>query len=133
MDVHVRQLLLQCAAEALVQVALHLGRQAGLDADLGRAQIPRLFGAPHYLLRRQQVALLGAMVAAEGAEAAALDADVREVDVAVDDVRHDVAHLLAAQRIRREHERLHVGAGAVEERDRFFDRQIIPRQRVVDR
>ena len=53
--------------------------------------------APHHLVDRQEVALLLAVVAAERAEAAVLDADVGEVDVAIDDVGDDVAGLAAAQ------------------------------------
>ena len=46
---------------------------------------------------RQEVALFLAVVAAERAEGAVLDADVGEVDVAVDHVGDDVADLLGAQ------------------------------------
>ena len=49
----------------------------------------------------EEVALLGAVVAGEGAEAARLDAHVGEVDVAVDDVGHLVAGLLGAAARRR--------------------------------
>ena len=85
------------AAEIDVEAAVELGRQPGLDADLGGAQLPGLLRAAHHLVDGQEVALLLAVVAAEGAEAAVLDADVGEVDVAVDDVGDDVARLPAAQ------------------------------------
>ena len=96
-DVHLRQGFLDGGAEADVQIALHLGRQAGLDAYLGGAVIPRFLGAADDFLDGEVVALLFAEIAAEGAEAATLDADIGEIDVAVDDVGGDVAHGAAAQ------------------------------------
>ena len=85
-DVDVRQFLLDGARQLDVVVALHLRRQARLDADLRRAHFPCLASAADDLCLRKVVPLLLAVRAAEGAEGAVLDADVREVDVAIDDV-----------------------------------------------
>src|SRR5207249_9673466 len=92
-NVDVRQLALDGLAELDVQPPVHLGRQARLDANFSRAVVPRLSCAAHHFGDGQQVTLLGAMVTAECAERAVLDADVREVDVAVDDVCYYLADL----------------------------------------
>ena len=98
------QLLLQRAHQVDVEPAVELGGKAGLDAHLGRAELPRFAGAAHDLLGRQEVALFLAVVAAERAEGAVLDADVGEVDVAVHDVGDDVAGLPLAQLVGRGHQ-----------------------------
>src|SRR5262249_43322880 len=64
------------AAEVGVEVRVHARREAGLEADLGGAQVPGLDGAAHHLLAVEEVALLRAVVAGEGAERARLHADV---------------------------------------------------------
>src|SRR6185436_851516 len=56
-------------------------------------------------------ALLLAVVAREGAEAAVLDADVGEIDVAVHDVGDGVAHVTPAQLVGGEREREQVAPG----------------------
>ncbi len=67
-----------------------------LEADLGRAALPRLARAPHDLLERDEVRrpaqVRGEPALREGTEAAAEVADVRVLDVP----RHDVADLVAA-------------------------------------
>ena len=68
---------------------------AALQADLGGAALPGLARAPRDLLEREVVGLLAMAetvpALGEGAEGAAVGADVRVVDVAVDDVGHGVA------------------------------------------
>ena len=68
-DVQVGQRRLDRAGEVDVVAPVELRRQPGLDADLGGAQLPRLLRAAHDLVDGQEVALLLAVVAAEGAEA----------------------------------------------------------------
>ena len=77
----------------------------------------RLERAPHDLLDGQEVSLLAAPGPRERAEAARLDADVGEVDVAVDDVADLVADLRAAEvigdgdeRVQRRRRALRTGA-----------------------
>ena len=80
-----------------VEAAVETGRQARLDAHLGGADVARLDGAADDLLDVEEVAFVAALGARERAEAAGLDADVGEVDVAVDDVGDLVADLAASQ------------------------------------
>src|SRR5262249_26917772 len=96
-----------------------------LDADLGRAEIARLLRAPHHLRDRQEVALLLAVVSAERAERAVLDADVREVDVAIDDVGHDVARLPPPELVGDQGERVQIAALGAGERHAVLDRHLV--------
>ena len=70
---------------------------ARLHADLGGAELHRLVHAPLELLAVVLVGVGRALALAEAAERAADDADVRHVDVAVDDERDGVARQLGAQ------------------------------------
>ena len=79
--------------------ARHARREPGLHADLGGPHRSRLGRAPHHLFERQVVALLGAEVAGEGAEAAGLHADIGEVDVPIDHVGHQLARLPGAEEV----------------------------------
>ncbi len=97
-------------AEIDVVTPIELGGQAGLDAHLGRPQLPGLAGPPDDLGHGQEVALLLAVIATERAERAVLDADVGEVDVAIDDERHQVADLPPAQLVGGAGERLQIAA-----------------------
>ena len=86
------------AQPAEVVLERPVGVDARLDADLARAVVDRVLGT-----RRDElplVVLVGvgrALALAEAAERAADGADVRDVDVAVDDERHRLARELAAQ------------------------------------
>ena len=62
-----------------------------LDAHFRRAPIPRFLRARGDLVVGQEVRIGVVAALREGAEAAPHVTDVREVDVAVDDVRDDVA------------------------------------------
>ena len=68
---------------------------AALKAHLGRASLPRLGRAAHDFLERKVIGRaaqrLMRLALGEGAERAAIGADVGVVDVAVDDVADDVA------------------------------------------
>ena len=97
MDVQVRQRLVDRPAEVDVEAAVELRREPGLHAHLGRPEVPGFPCPADHLLEREEVALLLPVVSAEGAEGAVLDADVREVDVPVDDVGHHVARLPGPQ------------------------------------
>ena len=86
-------------AQVDVKRSIDARRQPGLNANLRSAQIPRFAYAPRNLLRRQEIALFCAMAAAESTEAAALHADVGEIDVAVDHVGYALAHAAASQSV----------------------------------
>src|SRR6185437_12283836 len=93
--------------------------------DLGGAEVARLDGAAHHLVRVEEVALLGPVVPGEGAERARFDAHVGEVDVAVDDVGDLVAGLPGAHRVRRRAEGLEVGPRGPAEEDGALDVQLV--------
>src|SRR5688500_10309961 len=94
---------------------------AALQADLGRAAVPRLLGAADDLLERDEVR--GATqvrrepALREGAEAAAEVADVRVLDVSRDHVADVVAADLAAQPVGRCENALALLAAGAEEPD----------------
>ena len=132
-DVEVRQRALDRPGQLDVEAAVELGRQPGLDAHLGGAQLRRLAGAAHHFLHRQEVALFLPVVPAERAEGAVLDADVGEVDVAVDDEGHQVAGLARAQLVGDERQRLQLPPGDLRERQRVGDRDLGALERAVQR
>src|SRR5215813_4089208 len=84
-----------------VERSLHSRWQAGLHTHFRRAEIPSLLGTPHHFLYRQEIAFLGPMAAAERAKAAALHADVGEVDVPVYYVSDSLANFPASEIISR--------------------------------
>ena len=76
--------------------------QATLDADLRRAQFPGLHGLLRDLVKTEEVGVVLARAPAEGAKFAAHEADVREIDVAIDDIGDEVAGELRPELIRRD-------------------------------
>jgi hypothetical protein len=72
----------------------------GLDAQLRGAVVHRLQDPAHEVLAVVLVGVGGALALPEAAERAADDADVGDVDVAVDDEGHLVARELGAQLVR---------------------------------
>ena len=74
-------------------------RQASLNADLGCAKIPGFFGICAPCSGNEEVGIGLARPAAEGAEFAADETDVREIDVAVHDVGDNIANEIAAERV----------------------------------
>ena len=98
-QVDCRRRLLYRPAELDVVAPVHAGGQARLDADLGGAEALGFQGPPDDFLGRKMVALGAGRRAAEGAEAASLDADVGEVDVAIHHVGHIVPHRLPSQEV----------------------------------
>ena len=102
-DVHLGDDRLDRPADRFVGGAGVVGMDAALQADFRRAAIPRLDRAARDFLdgeivgRAAQILVRAAL--REGAELAPEVADVGVVDVAVDDVAHDVAADRAAQRV----------------------------------
>src|SRR5215470_4693302 len=80
---------------------VHAGRQTRLHTNFTGAQLVGFSGAADDFLSGEKIAFLGEMTAAKRAEAAGLDADIGEIDVAVDDIGYDVADGLSAEIIRR--------------------------------
>ena len=103
-DVDLGHRFLHRAADAQVGLAGVVGVDAALHADFRRAALPGLDGATHDLFEFQVVGLAAQVLAqlalGEGAELALEVADVRVVDVPVDDVGHRVAVHFAPDRVR---------------------------------
>ena len=74
---------------------------ARLDAQLGRAELERVVDPRDELLLVVLVGVRRALALAEAAERAADGAHVGDVDVAVDDERHELARELGAQLVGR--------------------------------
>ena len=83
-----RDALLHGADEIEVEAPRQIGMDPALHADLRRASLPRLFGFVRDLGQRERVRLRVHLALRERAEPASHVADVREVDVPVDDVGH---------------------------------------------
>ena len=106
-----------------VEVAGQARVQPALDADLGRAVVPRLLRAVGHLVQRQRVGLGVDLALGERAEPASRVADVREVDVPVDDVGHLVADGVPPQVVGDRAERLEGVALGLEQRQRASSRR----------
>ncbi len=91
--------VVQQADDVDVPVVLPLVVQAADDVHLGAAVLDRLGAAGEDLLVAHHVALRVAQVGAERAEHAAIDADVRGVEVRVDVVVGEVAVLALADEV----------------------------------
>ena len=87
--------LLDGAEEILVPLDRQVGVVAALQQQLHAAERDRLVDLPEDLLEPEDVALAEPDRPVERAEVAARDADVRVVDVAVDDVGDDPVRVLA--------------------------------------
>ena len=119
-------------AEVDVVRAVELGGQPRLDAHLGGAHLPGLHGAADDFLQGKEVSLLLAVVAAEGAEGAVLDAHVGEVDVAIDDVGDEVAGLPEAHLVRHEGEGVQLPALDLGEPHALVDGQLLAVQGMAE-
>ena len=109
-QVNARLALLHFAREVEVGRAGKVGVDSALHANLGRAERPRLIHAIADLLHREREGISIGAPLSERAEPAARVTDVREVDVAVDDVSDLVADRVAAHSISEVGERVKVGA-----------------------
>ncbi len=102
-----------------VVVAGEAGMDAALQANLGRASLPRLLAASHDLVHRHEVGgpaqVLGELSFRERAETALEVAHVRVLDVPRDDVGHHVAVHVTPQAIRSREDSLALGAARGEE------------------
>src|SRR3954470_8809205 len=97
----VRKRAFDLARQVDVKVTVHVGWQTGLHTDFGSSQVNRFGRPPDDLVKGKKVSLFISVRAAEGAKSAVFDAYIGEVDVAIDDVGHDVADLPAPQLVSR--------------------------------
>src|SRR5437763_670725 len=67
-------------------------RKPALNAHLGRTQIPCFLRFPGHIVEIVKVRIRFARAAAECAELASYEADIREIDVPVDDIGDNVSH-----------------------------------------
>ena len=119
---------------AAVVGKLVVGVDAALHADLGCSEVDRFGDAALELVLGHLVGVGRAAALAEAAERAADDADVREVDVPVDDERRRVAGQLGAQRVGGDaHVLDHFGAALREERGQLGLGQGVVGERTLDR
>src|SRR5215210_8403948 len=95
MDVHIGRCLLDCAQQVAVVIRLKVARQPSLHAHLARSHLPGFDGAALDLFERMKVCVMLARRSAECAEAAADEAYVCEIDIAVDYVSNHIADALA--------------------------------------
>ena len=97
MDVDIRKILFHGSGEIDVEVAVEVGRQAGLHANFGCAHLHRFLNPAKDFLDRQEISLFAAVAPAEGTKPAVLYTYVREVHITVDNVCNDVPHLAPPQ------------------------------------
>ena len=100
-NVHPRYRFLHRAQDVPIMKRRQLTRQASLNANFGGANLPGVDGFLCDLIEVQEIRVGVARPPAEGAKFASHEADVGEIDVAIDDVGHQIAHQFSAQHIRR--------------------------------
>ena len=124
-QVELRRGLLGEPQPAPVVLERVVGMDPALHADLGRAEIDRLGDPLREVLLADLVGVGRAPALAEAAEGTADDADVGEVDVAVDDEGRPLAGQLGAQLVGRDPHLLdHLGAGLGEQRGQLVLAQL---------
>src|SRR5262249_11261685 len=110
-------------ADREISGARIVGMDAALHADFRPAARPGFFGPPDHFLDgevvRSATQSLARLPLGEGAEAAMEIADVRIVDVPVDDIADGLAAHAPAQLVRRLHHIGEVAAACAEEPDDF--------------
>jgi hypothetical protein len=103
-----------------------------LDANLGSAELARLVGAPKNFFEWQKITFFGQMAATESTETTSFNANVGEVDVAVDDIRDDVPDGPRAQTIGGGNHRHQIGSSRVEQVRGFVDGNVLIGQSAVE-
>ena len=100
-----------------------------LQADLGRASLPRLARAPDDLLARDEIRRAAQvprqLAFRERAEAAAEVADVRVLDVPGDDVRHHVAAHLLSEPVRSREDALQLSTARLQQTGQLVLAQVV--------
>jgi hypothetical protein len=122
-DVHARNGALHGAENVAVVERRQAVRQTALNTDLGGPELPGLHGFLRDLVRVEEIGVRLARAAAEGAELASHEADVGEIDVAVDHVSDEISDKFGAQKIRGDEQTEELVAVGVGEREGFFQRK----------
>ena len=99
MDMHLGSCLFDCPKQIAIVIRIQIAGQAALYADFAGSQLPRFQRPALDLLERMKVSVILARRPAKSAEVAPDETDIREVDVAIDDIGDHVADSLAAQLI----------------------------------
>ena len=110
----------------------HLGVDAALHAHFGRAAGDCLLDLAEHDVDAVGVGVVLPALALEGAELAVHEADVGEVDVAVDDVGDLVAHVRRPDRVRAAHQCHEVVALRAEEGLALVDRELAALERALE-
>jgi hypothetical protein len=113
-EVQLRKMVVQQANQVEIPVELLLVMQAADDVHFGAAGVDRLLAAGQNLLVAHQIAPRIAEIRAKRAEDAAIDADVRGVEMRVDVVKGAVAVFPLAHQIGQLAELVQMHFGAVE-------------------
>src|SRR4029077_13588246 len=100
---------------------------AALDAHLGGAGVPGLARFTDDVVHGKRVSIGRARTLAQSAKAAAHEADVRNIDVAVSDVSDRAADGFAAQTVREGNERLKISAVGGGEQQALFEAKFVTR------
>src|SRR5262249_33557065 len=112
---------------------IHVGVDATLHADFGGAARDRLVHLGEHDVHPVRVGVLLPALALERTEPAVDEADVREVDVAVDYVGHVVTDVGASDLVGGAHDREQVGTGHLQQVLRRLDGQRAAVEHVLDR
>src|SRR2546430_10978195 len=99
MDVYARHSALHGSQNVAIVIRSQAVRESALDADFGGAELPGFGRLFRHLIQTEVVGVRFARAAAEGTEFASDEADVGEVDVAVDDVGDQVAGQFRAKQV----------------------------------
>src|SRR5579863_2912408 len=84
-NVHTRDGVLDGAENIAVMKLGEIARQAALNADFGGAETPGLTGFLGHLLECEEICISLARAAAEGAELASHETDIRKINITVYD------------------------------------------------
>jgi hypothetical protein len=100
MDVHAGSDALHGAENVAIVIRRQTVWQAALDADFGSADLRGLQGLLRDIFRFEEVGVGFAWAAAEGTKLASHEANISEVDIAVNDVSDEIAAEFGAQQVR---------------------------------
>ena len=97
---HCRNCPLDGSQNVAIEKSVKVAGQSSLDADFCGPSFPSLHSLARYIVGRKEVCIRGARPASKSAEAAAHEANISEIDVAVDNVSDRIAVGFPAQVIR---------------------------------
>src|SRR5262249_144943 len=97
---------LDCPQKVAIEISIEVAREAPLDANFGSAAIPSFLCAANDFFERKRIGIRGGWTTAEAAKTAAYKADIREINVAIDDVGDRFPDRFAPQIVRDRDKRL---------------------------